>query len=113
MKNFLFLLAMSKRGKRERNTETSKTQQRTAEEPTALIAFCEGMKKAEDANRRLCIGFKSLERRNEHFQAWRYSSKKENELMEQLEAINDQVRRRPPETGAFSIVPAIPAPRVV
>ena len=28
----------------------SKTQQRTAEELTALIAFCEDMKKVEDAN---------------------------------------------------------------
>lgn len=69
--------------------EMSKTQQRTVEELTALIAFCEDMKKVEDANRKLCIGFKSLERRNEHFQAWRYFSKKENEFREQLEAINN------------------------
>ena len=67
----------------------SKTQQRTAEELTALIAFCEDMKKVEDANCKLCIGFKSLEKRNEHFQAWRYFSKKENEFRQQLEAINN------------------------
>nr|DAH96738.1 MAG TPA: hypothetical protein [Caudoviricetes sp.] len=58
----------------------SKTQQRTAKELTALIAFCEDMKKVEDANRELCIGYKSLEKRNEHFQARRYFSKKEKEL---------------------------------
>lgn len=67
----------------------SKTQQRTAKELTALIAFCEDMKKVEDANRRLCIGYKRLEKRNEHFQAWRYFSKKENEFREQLEAISN------------------------
>ena len=72
-----------------KETEMSKTQQRTAEELTALIAFCEDMKKVADANRKLCIGFKSLEKRNEHFQAWRYLSKKEKELREQLEAINN------------------------
>ena len=67
----------------------SKTQQRTVEELTALIAFCEDGKKVEDANRKLCIGFKSLEKRNEYFQEWRYFSKKENELKAQLEAINN------------------------
>jgi hypothetical protein len=65
----------------------SKMQQRTAEELTALIAFCEDMKKYEDANLRLCIGFKSWEKRDEHFQAWRYFSKKEKELREQLESV--------------------------
>lgn len=67
----------------------SKTQQRTAKELTALIKFCEDMKEAEDANRKLCIGYKSMEKRNEHFQAWRYFSKKEKEFREQLEAINN------------------------
>lgn len=68
---------------------TSKTQQRTAEELTALIEFCEDAKQIADANRRLCIGFKSLEKRNEYFQELRYFNKKEKELKAQLEAINN------------------------
>ena len=67
----------------------SKTQQRNAEELAALIEFCEGAKKVADANCRLCIWFKSLEKRNEYFQEWRYFSKKEKELKSQLEAINN------------------------
>ena len=67
----------------------SKTQQRTAEELDALIAFCEDGKKTADANRRLCIGSKALEKRNEYFQQWRYFSKKEKELKAQLEAISN------------------------
>lgn len=67
----------------------SKTQQRTAEELAALIEFCEDAKQIADANCRLCIGFKSLEKRNEYFQEWSYLSKKEKELKAQLEAINN------------------------
>ena len=63
--------------------------QKTAEELTALIEFCEDMKEIADANRRVCIGFKGLEMRNKYFQEWRYFSKKEKEFMEQLEAINN------------------------
>lgn len=58
---------------------------------TALIAFCEDMKKSEDANLRLCIGFKSWGERDEHFQAWRYFSKKEKELREQLKELREQL----------------------
>lgn len=67
----------------------SKTQQRTAEEFDALIEFCEDAKRVADANKRVCVGFKGLEKRNEYFQEWRYFSKKEKELKAQLEAINN------------------------
>lgn len=67
----------------------SKTQQRTAKELAALIELLEDEKKTAEANMRLCIGFKALETRNEYFQMWRNFSKKEKELREQLEAINN------------------------
>lgn len=67
----------------------SETQQRTAEELEALIALFEDEKKTAEANMRLCIGFKAIEKRNEYFQMWRNFSKKEKELKAQLYAINN------------------------
>lgn len=69
--------------------EMSKTQQKTAEELTALISFCEDGKKVAAANERLYVGFKGYEMRNKYFQEWRYFSKKEKELKAQLEAISN------------------------
>lgn len=87
--NVISVYLLIARGNERKEPEMSKTQQRTAEELAALIEFCEGAKKTADANLRLCIGFKSMEARNEYFQMWRYFSKKEKELMEQLEAISN------------------------